>query len=824
MAVIPGTSASEPLVGTPTDDTFLLQTGGTGDNNGLDHYDGKGGYNRILGGASYDVLKVLHDLANLVRIQELDGGDGQPGYNTILGTYGPDTLNFSHYTVKAFTIDGGKGNDWITGTKGADHIRGGVGNDTLNGGKGNDTFYLITGGDTNGTDRYIGGPGYDRIVGGASYDTLHVKNNLSNLVSIEELDGGDGQPGYNTILATAGDDTLNFSKYVVTAFTIDGGKGNDSITGTKGDDHIRGGEGNDTLNGGKGNDTFYLITGGDTNGTDQYNGGAGYDRIVGGWSYDTLHVTNGLTNLVGIEEIDGGDGQFGYNTIVATADHDVLDFSGKSVKFFVIDGQGGNDTITGTADANQIRGGAGIDTMDGGAGDDTYLVGAGHGADRFLDTGASGTDRIVATAANVSIGISALSGIEEISSGGYGGVNVIGTADHQTLDFSGTAFSGIGVVDALGGNDTIYTSNLTDGQAYRGGAGNDSFVLGSADSVLRVSSADNGGFDVFAGNTPGASHQVVAEDAGTQIGIGTLYDNDVDVIDGNGKADVTVVGSSGAHNVWDLTDTALLGIKEVATGGGDDTIDTSNHSDAVGGQAYRGGVGNDSFVFGIQDTRLLYSAADNGGFDAFSGNGAATHRIVAEDAGTQIGIAGSYGGTSSVDVIDGNGNANVAIVGSSAVHNVWDFSGTTLTGIASISGGDNTANDTITGSSASDAIFGLGGNDRLDGGLGNDRLTGGLGNDFFVFTSAGAGNADTIADYSLSDRVVVSDLVDFPASGGTAGDYARLVGAGSDTIVEINADGTGGDWQTVATLEDYTDTVSVQLGTAAQVFDLVLPI
>ena len=108
----------------------------------------------------------------------------------------------------------------------------------------------------------------------------------------------------------------------------------------------------------------------------------------------------------------------------------------------------------------------------------------------------------------------------------------------------------------------------------------------------------------------------------------------------------------------------------------------------------------------------------------------------------------------------------MAIVGSSSVHNVWDFSGTTLIGIASISGGDNTANDTITGSSAGDAIFGLGGNDTLNGGLGNDTLTGGPGNDFFVFTSAGAGNDDHVADYSLSDRVVVSDLVAFPASGG----------------------------------------------------------
>ncbi|MFO1141475.1 MAG: calcium-binding protein [Amaricoccus sp.] len=820
MATITGTPANENLVGTRKDDTFLLQTGGTGDNNGTDQYDGKGGHNRILGGASYDVLRVLDNLSNLVRIQKLDGGDGQPGYNTILATDGNDTLNFTKYVIKAFTIDGGKGDDTITGTKGHDHIRGGEGNDTLNGGVGNDTFYLLTGGDTNGTDQYNGGSGKDAIVGGWSYDTLHVTNGLSNLVGIEKLDGGDGQPSYNTILATDGDDVLNFSSYVVKAFTIDGGKGNDTITGTSGDDHIRGGEGNDTLNGGAGNDTFYLVTGGNTNGVDQYDGGGGTDRIVGGWSYDTLNVKNGLTNLVGIEEISDSDGQFGYNTILATADHDTLDFSGMSVKFFVIDGQGGNDTITGTADDNQIRGSGGNDTMDGAGGSDTYLVGAGDGADRFLDSGGSGTDRITATAASVSIAIAALSGIEQITSGGFGNVNVVGTPDHQTLDFSGVTFSGIGLVDALGGNDVVTTSNLTNGQAYRGGAGNDTFILGNTDTVLRVSAADNGWFDTYGGNTAGATHRIVAEDAGTHIGISANYTNDVDIIDGNGKANVTVNGSSASHDIWDLSGTKLIGIAEVATAGGNDQVHTSNDSDAAGGQAYRGGTGNDSFFFGTQDTRLFYASADNGGFDAFSGNGAATHRVIAEDAGTIIGIAGSYGGTSSVDVIDGNGKANVTIVGSNAVHNSWDFSGTTLIDIASISGGDNTANDTITGSAGDDAILGLGGNDTLNGGLGKDTLTGGPGNDFFVFTSAGVANADTVADYSLSDRVVVSALVDFPTSGGVPGDYARLATDGTDTTLEVSADGTGSDWQLVATLADYTGTVHVQLGTASQVFDL----
>jgi Ca2+-binding RTX toxin-like protein len=59
----------------------------------------------------------------------------------------------------------------------------------------------------------------------------------------------------------------------------------------------------------------------------------------------------------------------------------------------------------------------------------------------------------------------------------------------------------------------------------------------------------------------------------------------------------------------------------------------------------------------------------------------------------------------------------VTIVGSNSVHNNWDFTDTTLTGIAAIYGGDNTASDTIVGSAGDDIIFGLGGNDNLNGGL-----------------------------------------------------------------------------------------------------------
>ena len=248
---------------------------------------------------------------------------------------------------------------------------------------------------------------------------------------------------------------------------------------------------------------------------------------------------------------------------------------------------------------------------------------------------------------------------------------------------------------------------------------------------------------------------------------------------------------------------------------------TSSDSDAVGGQAYRGGKGNDIFNLGSQDTILLASSADNGGNDTFHGNGAATHRIIAEDDGTAIGLSGSYGGSDSVDVIDGGGHAGVIIVGSNAAHNTWDFSGTELIGIAEIRGGDNTASDTITGSDGADTILGLGASDRLGGGEGNDTLWGGLGADAFVFADTGAANLDHVGDYSFAqaDRVVVTDVLAGFGAGDAIADFVRLVAGAGDTTVEVDSDGAGGDWTAVAVLDDYLGQVRVQAG--AQVFDLI---
>lgn len=69
-------------------------------------------------------------------------------------------------------------------------------------------------------------------------------------------------------------------------------------------------------------------------------------------------------------------------------------------------------------------------------------------------------------------------------------------------------------------------------------------------------------------------------------------------------------------------------------------------------------------------------------------------------------------------------------------------------------------NDTLNGGAGNDWLFGGTGDDWLVGGSGSDMLTGGAGVDMFMFNSAlGSSNIDTILDFSLGDKIVLSKAV-----------------------------------------------------------------
>ncbi len=88
-------------------------------------------------------------------------------------TYKVEEVRFANGTVwsveqvKALTLQGTVGNDYILGFGGNDVIDGGAGNDVLDGGNGSD---LLLGGE--GNDTLEGGGGNDTLVGGAGNDYL----------------------------------------------------------------------------------------------------------------------------------------------------------------------------------------------------------------------------------------------------------------------------------------------------------------------------------------------------------------------------------------------------------------------------------------------------------------------------------------------------------------------------------------------------------------------------------------------------------------------------------------------------------------------------
>ena len=59
---------------------------------------------------------------------------------------------------------------------------------------------------------------------------------------------------------------------------------------------------------------------------------------------------------------------------------------------------------------------------------------------------------------------------------GFVDTKIVDSNSSRTLDFSNTVLSGISLIDAAAGNDTIVVSNLSDG-IYQGGLGNDRLVL-----------------------------------------------------------------------------------------------------------------------------------------------------------------------------------------------------------------------------------------------------------------------------------------------------------------------------------------------------------
>lgn len=341
--------------------------------------------------------------------------------------------------------------------------------------------------------------------------------------------GGDGNDsivtagGKDTVLSEAGADTITTNDG---DDSIWGGDGNDLVNVGNGNDWVDVADGDNTVRGGAGDD--FLRTGLPEGGNDDFDGGTGVDTIYPGGGDNIVRIEAGLvTSFDGNDTIIGGDGGLkieargGDDSITTGSGNDSID-SGSGADW-IASGDGADSVFANAGGGTYVASGAGPDTiwawsgdiLDGGGGDDTITAGY---VARYVN-GGTGDDEINA---GINDGIAQSvyggDGNDSIKTDGYfadggegndviqaaasdgAGVTVMGGAgddDISTGDNRDTVYGEDGA-------DTVHSGNASD--LLVGGAGPDNlFGQGGADRIYGNGGSDRidggGGDDRIDGGT-----------------------------------------------------------------------------------------------------------------------------------------------------------------------------------------------------------------------------------------------------------------------------------------------------------------------------------
>ena len=314
--------------------------------------------------------------------------------------------------------------------------------------------------------------------------------------------------------------------------------------------------------------------------------------------------------------------------------------------------------------------------------------------------------------------------------------------------FSGeTLTGGVGNDNLRGGPDDDLLLGLDGNDTLRGRADNDRLEGGAGDDTLRGEDGDDtllggAGNDALRGND---GKDTLAGGTGTDDLRGGAGD---DVLEG-GAGDDSLRGDAGDDSL-----TGGLGNDDLRGGSGKDVLNAGDGDDVL-----RGDNGDDELSGGLGNDEL------RGGRDNDSLDGGAGEDTLRGDNGNDS-LAGGLG----ADILRGG-----------------------------------KGNDILNGGAGDDTLRGDAGDDILLGGLGADIMTGGGGADVFVLGSEGG--PDVITDFR-ANRGDVLNFADVLSDGGGApaidgdnlGSYVRLTPSGRNTLVEVDATGSGAAFSTIAVL------------------------
>ncbi|MBP0447176.1 type I secretion C-terminal target domain-containing protein [Roseomonas sp. SSH11] len=716
------------------------------------------------------------------------------------GDFG-DSLNGG---VNADTLLGGGGDDYLSGGHGMDLLRGGEGEDSVYGGHGDDRVQ------GEGGDDYLdGGDGADRLEGGTGADTLN------------------GGAGNDVLLGGDGGD--NIADYYG-ANRIDAGGGDDVIT-------VSAGDGVDTITGGAGRDTYVIRP--DLDGrvragvVTDFQLGRGGDVLdltnilydLENWAAGTnpfaRHlrlVQSGADTLLQVDR-DGSGAADGWMTVLV-----LQNVTASALGAFNFSAPYHNTAGGAAAIALGVtwNGGTGADTRNGGTGDDTLY-------------GRDGNDTL-----NGGEG-------DDYLDGGHGSNQLTGGLGNDSL-YGGT---GASLLNGDEGNDYLYSSSYAGSNAtLRGGIGDDTLTGGGGAELLDGGDGNDVFSDYEGNNTLIGGH-------GADIFRDLSYGNGMDTVTGGEgrdtfevdwwnattfKADLVTDFQAGAGgDILNLsysyshlglpigTNPFTSGYFRLLQNGADTLVQV----DSDGAAGSRGWV----TVLQLQGVTAADIVADNI-WDGWNPTAVTGITLTGLEWNSET-LRGTVNndllkGMGGADTLEGGIGLDSLLGGEGNDYLAGGYNNDTLIGDQghdTLYGGQE--GDVLDGGAGDDLLHGDAGNDRLLGGTGNDtlsdyqgtnRLEGGDGQDLFLNVSYGAGadrliggaGADT---YKLalnwSEAVAVDTITDFET--GTTDDQldlsgvlARLTGyvsgsnpfatghlrlraSGSDSFLQVDADGSGGE-------------------------------